>query len=191
MPAGIKYDLKGFDVERELCNQKTIYRLAGGSNLVDNDVQNGTFIPHLAPLALDKATNTVKVVKSVKAYADISATALKISKGSLVSVGQHIGTGSKGGTISAIDKSNEAYDELTLAATITGVKEGDVLFEATAAGGTTQKNVAGFLNYARVKVEAGATVTLVGQAFEIQEDKLYLAISDKDKTSLGARFMFV
>ncbi|MEG2371122.1 MAG: hypothetical protein RSB23_08180, partial [Alistipes sp.] len=68
---------------------------------------------------------------------------------------------------------------------------GDVLFEASAAGGTTPKNKANFLNYARVKVEAGATVTAIGQAFEIKESKLSTPISEKDKVSLGDRFMFV
>lgn len=191
MPAGFKYDLKGQEVERELCNQKTIYRLAGGFNLVDEDIPEGVFIPHLAPLSVDFQTKQAKVAKAVKAVADINATTLKVQKGSLAKVGMHLGTGSKGATISAIDKSNGAYDEITLSATITGVKEGDVLFEATAVGGTTQKNKANFLNYARVKNEAGATVTAVGQAYEIQEDKLYLPISEKDKETLGARFMFV
>lgn len=191
MPAGFKYDLKGQDVERELCNQKTIYRLAGGFNLVDEDVPDGTYIPHLAPLAIDFATRNAKVVKGVKAVANINAAVLQVEKGSLAKVGMHLGTGTKGATISAIDKSNGAYDEITLSATITGVKEGDVLFEATAVGGTTQKNIANFLNYARVKNEVGATVTAVGQAYEIQERKLYLPISDKDKEALGARFMFV
>lgn len=191
MPAGIKFDLKGQDVERELCNQKTIYRLAGGFNLADNDVPDGTYIPHLAPLAIDFATRKAVVVKGVKAVENINATALKVEKGSLAKAGMHLGTGSKGATITAIDTSNDAYDTVTLSATITGVKEGDVLFEATAVGGTTQKNIANFLNYARVKKEAGATVTAVGQAYEIQEDKLYLPISAKDKEALGARFMFV
>lgn len=191
MSAGFKYDLKGQDVERELCNQKTIYRLAGGFNLVDEDVPDGTYVPHLAPLAIDFATRKAKIVKAVKAVANIASTTLQIEKGSLAKVGMHLGTGTKGATISAIDKSNGAYDEVTLSATITGVKEGDVLFEATAVGGTTQKNIANFLNYARVKKEAGATVTAVGQAYEIQESKLYLPISVKDKEALGARFMFV
>lgn len=191
MPAGFKYDLKGQEVERELCNQKTIYRLAGGFNLVDKDIPEGVFIPHFAPLSIDFKTRHARVVKAVRAVADINDTTLRVQKGSLVKEGMHLGTGSKGATISAIDKSNGAYDEITLSATITGVKEGAILFEATAVGGTTQKNIANFLNYARVKNEAGATVTAVGQAYEIQESKLYLPISDKDKEALGARFMFV
>jgi hypothetical protein len=193
MPAGIKYDLAGLEVERELCNQKTIYRLAGGTNLADADVPDGTMIPHLAPLALNKATNQAKLVKAVKVFADIvnGAVLLQVEKGSFIKAGMHIGLGTKGGTVSSIDKSNATYDTLTLAATIAALKEGDVLFEATTAAGTVQKNVANFLNYAAVKLEAGATATLVGQAFEIQENKLYVPVSLKDKASLGALFMFV
>ena len=83
------------------------------------------------------------------------------------------------------------YDTLTLSATIDGVKAGDVLFEAKTANGNEVKNPANFLNYARVKKEAGATVTALGQAYEIQTNKLYVPVSDKDKETLGARFMFI
>ena len=47
MPAGIKYDLKGQEVEKELYNVKTGYRLAGGFNLEDNDIAEGTYVPVL------------------------------------------------------------------------------------------------------------------------------------------------
>ncbi len=194
MPAGLKYDLKGQEVERELCNQKTIYRLAGGFNLVDEDVPNGAIVPHLAPLSVDFKTRTAKVVKNVKIYEDAnnSATELKVAKGSVVKVGMFLGTGAKGAEISAIDKSNPDYDVIATSAALgASVKQGDVLFEATAANGKEPKNSANFLNYARVKKEDGATVTAVGRAYEIQEDKLYLPVSAKDKESLGARFMFV
>ncbi len=194
MPAGFKYDLKGQEVERELCNQKTIYRLAGGFNLVDEDVDNGIFIPHLAPLSVDFKTRIAKIVKCVKIYetTEKTATTVKIYKGSLIKVGMHLGDGSGGATVIKIDKGNTDYDTVTLEATMNKVlKVGAVLFEATAEGGTKQKHTANFLNYARVKVEEGATVTAVGQAFEIQEDRLYLPVSGKDKESLGARFMFV
>lgn len=194
MPAGLKYDLQGQAVERELCNQKTIYRLAGGFNLVDENVPDGAYIPHLAPLAIDFATRTAKVVKNVKIYeaATNTATEYKVYKDSLVYVGMFLGTGTKGGEIAAIDKTNAEYDVITVAATIgAALKVGDVLFEAGAVGGTTSKNTANFLNYARVKKEAGATVTAVGRAFEIQEAKLYTPISAKDKVALGALFMFV
>ena len=191
MPAGIKYDLKGQEVEKELYNVKTGYRLAGGFNIEDSDIDDGQYIPVLAPLAVDFKTRTAKVSKSVKAVEAINATTLKVQKGSFVKVSMHLGNGTKGATISAIDTTNANYDTLTLSATIDGVKAGDVLFEAKTANGNEVKNPANFLNYARVKKEAGATITALGQAYEIQTNKLYVPVSDKDKETLGARFMFI
>ena len=191
MPAGIKYDLKGQEVEKELYNVKTGYRLAGGFNIEDSDIDDGQYIPVLAPLAVDFKTRTAKVSKSVKAVESINATTLKVQKGSFVKENMHLGNGTKGATISAIDTTNANYDTLTLSATIDGVKAGDVLFEAKTANGNEVKNPANFLNYARVKKEAGATITALGQAYEIQTNKLYVPVSDKDKETLGARFMFI
>ncbi|EGD33347.1 head fiber protein [Capnocytophaga sp. oral taxon 338] len=191
MPAGIKYDLKGQDVEKELYNVKSGYRLAGGFNINDEDIADGQYIPVLAPLSIDFKTRTAKVAKSVKAVENIDNTTLKVQKGSLVKKGMHLGTGSKGATITAIDTSNANYDTLTLSATITGVKTGEVLFEAKADTGKDVKNPANFLNYAHVKKEAGATVTALGQAYEIQTEKLYAPVSEQDKETLGARFMFI
>jgi hypothetical protein len=105
----------------------------------------------------------------------------------------YIGTGAAGGTVSAIDKTNADYDTLTLAATLgVAVAKGDVLFEASAANGASQKYVANFLKYAHaVKVEPGATITGVYQAYEIQESELYVPVTAKDKESLTSRFMFI
>ena len=146
MPAGIKYDLKGQEVEKELYNVKTGYRLAGGFNLEDNDIAEGTYVPVLAPLSVDFKTHIAKVSKAVKATENIDNTTLKIQKGSFVKKGMHIGNGTKGATISAIDTTNANYDTLTLSATIDGVKAGDVLFEAKTVAGKEVKNPANFLN---------------------------------------------
>lgn len=194
MPPGIKYDLAAVGATPEVCNIATIYRLAGGFNLVDDKLVAGSFLPPLAPLAIDFATRTAVAVKDVKVVeaAAADATSLKIAKKSLAYVGMFLGTGTKGATVMAVEKSNAAYDVVTIDAPLTvAVTVGQILFEASAAGGTTVKNKANFLNYARVKVEAGATVTAIGQVFEIIESKLELAVSEKSKTTLGARFMFV
>jgi len=193
MPAGFKFDLNTDKVVEELCRFETVFRHSGGFNLDDADLQEGSFVPVLAPLAVDFVTRKAKVVKNIQIVeaANATATEYKIAKGSIVKVGMFIGTGSKGAEISAIDKTNSAYDKITVAATLgVAVTVGQVLFEATAVGGTTPKNIANKLNYARVKVEPGATVTAVGRAYEIIESKLYIPISDKDKTSLGDNFMF-
>lgn len=299
MPAGVKYSLDPLATEKELCNLATVYRLAGGFNLVDDKLVAGTYLPHLAPLAVDFTTRKAKAVKNVKVYenAASNATAIKVEKNSLAYANMYLGNGSKAAQVTAIDKTNATYDLLTitLGAAVTA---GNVLFEvgatasvkavhkitigtnaantdtltidgvvytfATAAaegviavGGTalataanledavsaqyegvfsvkadgaklvlTQLvpgvgaipvisktgtiaatvattteavvgtsteplNVANALNYARVKVEDGATITALGQAYEIKEKDLYLPVHAKDKTSLGARFMFV
>ena len=53
------------------------------------------------------------------------------------------------------------------------------------------ERTANYLAYAPAKVEAGASVTLLGRAFEIVEDSLYIPVTDADKASLGDRFMFI
>ena len=191
MAAGINYDLSNQDTESELYNVKSGYRLAGGVNIKDNDISEGRYIPALAPLSVDFKTRTAKVSKSVKAVEAISGTSLKIQKNSFIKAGMHLGNGTAGATITTIDTSNTNYDTLTLTATIAGVAAGDVLFEAKTNTGREVKNPSNYLNYTRVKNEEGASVTLLGRAFEIQTKKLYLPISDKDKVTLGDRFLFV
>lgn len=190
MAAGIQYNLPN-EPEKELYNVKTGYVLSGGFNLKDTDVKTGEVIHALTPISVDFKNRTASISKSVKAVENISRTSLKIQKGSFVKVGNHLGTGTAGATISAIDKSNAEYDTLTLSATIAGVKIGDVLFEATAQDGTKVKNPANFLNYATFKTEKGSTLSALGQAFEIKTDELYSPISEQDKETLGARFLFV
>jgi len=194
MPPGIKYDLAAVGATPEVCNIATIYRLSGGFNLVDDKLVAGSMLPPFAPLAIDFATRKAVAVKNVivaEAATDV-ATSIKIKKNSLAYVGMILGTGTKGATITAIDKTNSAYDTVTIEAAFTvALTVGQVLFEASAAGGTTVKNKANFMNYARVKVEPGATVTAIGQAFEIVESKLTVPVSAKDKETLGHRFMFV
>lgn len=116
---------------------------------------------------------------------------MKIKKGSLAYVGMHIGNGNNGGTIKSINKSKEGYDEVTLEASPTlAANAGDVLFETKAADGKAIKASANALNYAWTKVEEGTTITAIGRAYEIRPTKLIAPISEKDKASLGDRFMF-
>lgn len=194
MPPGIKYDLSVVGATPEACNIQTIYRMTGGFNLEDAALVAGSFLPPLAPLCIDFATRKAVAVKNVKVVGAVAAdaTSLKIKKESLAYVGMILGTGAKGATITAIDKTNASYDTVTIDSAFTvALTDGQILFEASAAGGTTVKNKANYLNYARVKVETGATVTAIGQVFEIIESKLQLPVSDKCKVTLGARFMFV
>ena len=193
MPAGVSYNLNAEPVIEELCRFETVFRHSGGFNLGDSSLTDGYIVPVLAPIAVDFTTRKVKVVKNatIVEAANASATSYKIAKNSLIAVGMYLGTGAKGAEVTAINKTNASYDLVTVAATIgAAVTVGQVLFEATAVGGTTPKNVANKLNYARTKVESGATITAVGRAYEVIESKLKLPISDKDKASLGDNFMF-
>lgn len=190
MAVGIQYNLPN-EPEKELYDVKTGYVLSGGFNLKDTDVKTGEVIHALTPISVDFKNRTASISKSVKAVENISGTTLKIQKGSFVKEGMHLGTGSAGATISAIDKTNALYDVLTLSKTIADVKQGDILFEATQEAGETPKNPANFLNYATFRTEKGSTLSALGQAFEIRTDELYSPISEKDKATLGARFLFI
>lgn len=194
MPAGFKYDLNPIEkVMPEMCRFETVYRLSGGFNLDITNLNGVSAIPPLTPLVVDFVNRKAVAVINVEVAEDITAgaTSLKVKKGSIAHNGIHLGNGSNGGTVTAIDRANEDYDVITLAEGSTLVaSKGAVLFEATAAGGKTAKATANFLNYAWTKVEAGATVTAIGQAYEIRPSKLLAPISEKDKATLGDRFMF-
>lgn len=195
MPARVKYDLNPIEKPTpEMCRIETIYRYSGGFNLVMTNLSGIDHIPPLTPIVLDFAKRQATVVVNVEVVENISAgeTSLKIKKGSFLAVGMHLGNGTNGGTVESIDKtSSTEYDTVTLAATPTlAANKGDVLFEATAVGGKTPKATATALNYTYTKVEPGATVTAVGRAYEIRPTKLLVPISEKDKASLGDRFMF-
>ena len=194
MSAGFKYNLNPDAVVEELYDVQTGHRKRGAYKLNTANLTVGTTLPNLTPVSVDLSTRIATVVVNAKVLEDAAAdaTTIKIAKNSLVAVGTILGTGSKGATVSAIDKSNSSYDEVTLAAAFGAkVSANTVLFEASAAGGTTPKNTANFLVYGNTKVEDGIVlVALLMQAYEIQESKLTLPISEKDKVGLTSRFQF-
>lgn len=190
MPAGFKYDLTPGDVLKELCRFDTVYRLSGGFNFEDANIPEGTLLMPLTPLYVNLTTRKASAVKNVKVVEKVTTgTKIKIAKGSLAYKGMHLGDGTSGATVSSISTTNADYDELTMSAAL-AAEAGTVLFEAAAADGTAPKATANFLNYAVTKVEPGATVTAIGQAYEVRESKLYVPISDKDKETLTSRFLF-
>lgn len=194
MPAGFKFNLNPIEgTMPEMCRFDTVYRLSGGFNLDITNLGGISEIPPLTPLVVDFETRKAVAVINVTVAEAITAgsTSLKVKKGSLAQKGMHLGNGSNGGTIASVDKSNAEYDLITLSSTPTLVAAaGDVLFESTAAGGTKVKASANYLNYAWTKVEEGATVTAIGQAYEIRPTKLLAPISEEDKKTLGDRFLF-
>ncbi len=195
MPAGFHYDLNPIEKTMpEMCRFETVYRYSGGFNLVLNNLAGVDKIPPMTPLVLDfKKRQATAVINVEVAEKYTTGTSMKIKKGSLAYVGMFIGDGTNGAKINKIDKTNEAYDTLTLAAQFGSsatVEAGTVLYEATAVAGTEKKALAKALNYAWTKVEQGATVTAIGRAYEIRTTKLIVPISEADKESLGDRFMF-
>lgn len=195
MPAGLHYNLEQIEKPTpEMCRIETIYRYSGGFNLVLTNLTGVKTIPPLTPLVLDFKKRQATVVINVEvAEKYTTGTSMKVKKNSLAYVDMFIGDGTNGAKVNKIDKANADYDTLTLAAAFGSsvtVEAGTVLFEAKAQDGTEPKATATALNYATTKVEEGATVTAIGRAYEIRPTKLIVPISEKDKASLGDRFMF-
>ena len=140
------------------------------------------------------------VVYEAAVYSDTDITSLNIVKGSgLVDPGDGKTLTVKfGGNDIVISKlvEGDTFDTITITGINYTVPLGTVLRWSTSV--TTNnpdtfvaERTANYLAYAPVKVEAGASVTLLGRAFEIVEDKLYIPVTDADKASLGDRFMFI
>lgn len=167
MAAGIKWNLNPIEgTMPEMARYDTAYRYSGGFNLVTTNLSGISQIPPMTPLVLDFVTRKATAVINVKVAAALtsSATALKVKKGSLAYVGMVLGNGSKVTTVSAIDKSNANYDELTIAALGDAAAVNDVLFEVVtfkitanvAADATTAKVTKG------APVKVGDTVNIGG-----------------------------
>lgn len=193
MSAGFKYNLTPAPSIEERYDVSTGVRRRGPYKLDTTNLNIGDNLPSFIPIAADlkyKKCNVVRNVLVIEAYTS-GATSLKIKKGSYVYVGMHIGDGSKGATVSAIDKANATYDLLTISDFGADLAIGAVLFEATAVGGTTPKNVANSALYESRKVEEGINlVALLSVAREIEPDKLIVPFSAKDKEKLGSDFQF-
>lgn len=188
MAAGFVYDLKPKEVQEERYDVSTGVRRRGNYILDVTGLAVGSYVPSFTPIAADLKAKTAKIVVNVLVVeaADTAATSIKISKGSYLVAGMFIGTGSKGAKVTAIDKTNVDYDVVTVEATIgAALKVGDVLFEATAVGGTTPKNLANSALYESHKVTDGInSVALLQRAFEIDPEKLVTPFSAKDKANL-------
>ncbi len=194
MPAGFNYNLNPGATVEELCDVQTLHHKRGAYKLDTTGLTIGSKLPRFTPVAVDLTSRTAKVVKNVRVVAETAAdaTSINVAKNSLAYAGMLLGTGSKGAKVTAIDTTNTDYDTLTLEAAFGAkVAAGAVLFEASAAAGTTPKNTANFVIYEETKVEKGIVlVALIMRAYEIQEAKLTLPFSAKDKETLTARFQF-
>ena len=193
MSAGFKYDLVPPVEQEERYDVQTGIRRRGPYKLDTTNLAVGTILPSFIPVYADlknKFAHTVRNIRVAEAYA--SGTSIKIAKTPLVYVGMFIGNGSKGAKVTAIDKSNEKYDVLTIEAAFgENVAKDAVLFEAAAVDGTKQKYVANSALYERTKVDDGIVlVALLRTAAEIEPSKLAIPFSENDKANLKGWFEF-
>lgn len=189
MSAGYKYYIEPEPSIEERYDVSTGVRRRGPYKLDTANLVAGSFLPSFTPIAADLVKKTAQVAIRVEVYEKFttgSNTTLKIKKNSLAYIGMHIGDGSHGATINAIDKSDKAFDKLTLAADFGAtVNAGTVLFEATAVNGTTPKVVANSALYERKQIDEGPVlVALLMRAFEIEPTKLAMPFHAKDKENL-------
>lgn len=189
MAAGFKYNMEPEPSVEERYDVETGRRRRGPYKLDTTNLVAGSFLPSFTPIAADLVKKTAQVAIRVEVYEKFTTgtnTTLKIKKNSLAYAGMHLGDGSHGATINAIDKSEKAFDKLTLAADFGAtINAGTVLFEATAVGGTTPKVVANSALYEPTKVEEGITlVALLMRAFEIEPSKLAMPFHAKDKENM-------
>ena len=196
MAAGTKYNLTPEYKPEEFYRVETGVRKSGPWKLDITNRVVGSTLPVFTPVQADLKKRTlvpVRNVRVIEAYATgETALSIKIAKDSLAYVGMFIGSGKKGAEVASIDKSNKAYDVLTIKAAFgENIAKDAVLFEATAVGGTVKKNTANFVLYDAKKVEEGAFLpTLLMQAYEVKESKLVLPIHELDKVGLTSRFQF-
>ena len=193
MSAGFKYDLVPPVEQEERYDVQTGIRRRGPYKLDTTNLAVGTILPSFIPVYADlknKFAHTVRNIRVAEAYA--SGTSIKIAKTPLAYVGMFIGNGSKGAKVTAIDKSNEKYDVLTIEAAFgENVAKDAVLFEAAAVDGTKQKYVANSALYERTKVDDGnVLVELLRTAAEIEPSKLAIPFSENDKANLKGWFEF-
>ena len=193
MSAGFKYDLVPPVEQEERYDVQTGIRRRGPYKLDTTNLAVGTILPSFIPVYADlknKFAHTVRNIRVAEAYA--TGTSIKIAKTPLAYVGMFIGNGSKGAKVTAIDKSNEKYDVLTIEAAFgENVAKDAVLFEAAAVDGTKQKYVANSALYERTKVDDGIVlVALLRTAAEIEPSKLAIPFSENDKANLKGWFEF-
>ena len=193
MASGFKYDLVPPVETEDRYDVLTGIRRRGPYKLVTTNLVEGSHLPSFVPIYADlknKFAYPVRNVKVIEAYA--SGTTVKVAKNSLAYVGMFLGSGEKGAKVTAIDKSNAGYDELTIEAAFGGAIAKDaVLFEAAAVDGLKQKYTANSALYERTKVESGIVlVALLRTAAEVEPEKLVMPFSENDKANLKGWFEF-
>jgi hypothetical protein len=117
--------------------EKILEDVQGGGTIARAEIKALTDeLPPLVVVGKD-SDGLYHVVKTAKVHADAAAdaTSIQVEKGSLFAVGDAVEDGgamsNAADVIAAIDKSNDAYDVITVAGAIGAAKAGDVLVLAT------------------------------------------------------------
>ncbi len=148
MAAGIKFESTP-PIEREVCDEKSLYRLTdGGMDLDMSNLPNKGWLPELTPIYRDKVERKAVVCIRVKVVekATTGATTIKIAKcpfADFINVGTLLSDGANVITVKSVDTSNEDYDTITTTeATKANLEVGKVLPEAKSASDAKAKNTA-------------------------------------------------
>lgn len=119
MGAGIIYNVAP-PVEREVCDESTIYRLNdGGMDLDKSNLPSKGWLPELCPVFRDKVERKAYACLRVMVVeaAEANATTIKIKKNpflSFLKAGFLLSDGTNVIPVASVDTSNEAYDEVTV-----------------------------------------------------------------------------
>lgn len=186
--AGLHYNLDAVVENEERYDVSTGIRRRGSYILDKTNLPVGSVIPSFAPIYADLKLKTCQLVRNMKVYeAYADGTTIKVAKGSFPYVGMFIGNGSKGAAVTGIDTSNASYDVLTIGVAFgAALAVDDILFEATAAGGTKQKYTANSALYERKNIDQDiCNIALLRTAAEIEPDKLVIPFSANDKAAMA------
>lgn len=118
--------------------------LPGGFKPVQN-FPVGTVLHRGTPIHVDFEAMSAAVCKTAKVLAGGTTTAPRIAKGHYFVAGDvvmKLGVTDKPPIIKSIDTANAEYDVLTFASAITGLAEGDILVEVSAAAAAEGNNEA-------------------------------------------------
>lgn len=201
--AGFKYNLTPEKELEERYDVQTGINRRGPFVLNTEKLPVGTKLPKFAPICADMKHHTCELVRNMtvfEAYANgTTDLAIKVAKGSFPYAGMFIGKTGKGGAkVTAVDTSNADYDVLTIEAVFGAtLAVGDVIYEATAVGGNTQKFIANSALYALDNannmnmIDSEITnCALLRTAAEIEPSKLAIPFSANDKANLQGWFQF-
>ncbi len=169
-------------------HDKAFHLAQGGFNLVTTGLAAGTVVPSGTVLGYDEANRTATIIKGATVVENVAAdgVSIKVDKNHILVVGDVIAATADAAAITAIDKTNENYDTITVDATLGAITAGAGVYQAAAAGADPEFPVEpkGLL-YNPVKVVAGdvAFVDVVLRCTVYARRIPYVAPSIQEKLS--------